>query len=158
MEYVLAKTFQLIKRFKTLVLLWAVTFITLISYVLFYKAGMVGILVLLASVTGLAFVLTKNIRALVFLSLIILVENIFYVFDRSRLVFIYDLKQLVGLFLIGMFLVYLPKIVKSHFLLFRSILLFMGYHILSIFTAYFTIGQPLIKGAYNLLLPSMILI
>jgi len=158
MEYVLVKTFQLIKRYKALFLMLAVIIITLISYALFYKAGMVGVMALLALVTGLAFILTKNIRPLVFLSLIILVENIFYVFDRSKLVFIYDLKQLVGLFLIGMLVVYLPQIIKSHFLLFKSILIFMGYHILSIFTAYFTMGQPLIKGAYNLLLPSMILI
>ncbi len=158
MEYGLVKALQLINRFKTLFLLLAVTLMILISYVLYYQAGMVGIALVLALGIGLAFVLTKNIRAFIFLSLILMVENFFYIFDRSRLVFIYDLKQLTGLFLMGMFIIYLPRIIQSHFLLFKSVVLFMGYQILSIFTAYFTLGQPLIKGAYNLLLPAMILI
>jgi len=158
MEYAIAKVLRLSKRYKPLFIMLAVSLILLISYVLFLQDGIFGILSLFGLSTLLYFLLAHRIREMVFLALILMVENIFYIFNRSRLVFIYDLKQLAGFFLLIMFIIYLPKIVKSKFLLFKSMMLFIGYQVISIFTAYFTIGQPLIKGIYNLMMPAMILV
>lgn len=158
MEYIIDKVLRLSKRYRPLFIMLAISLIFLISYVIFLIDGIFGILTLFGLSTLLYFLLAHRIRELVFLALILIVENIFYIFDRSRLIFIYDLKQLAGFFLLVMFILYLPRIVQSRFLLFKSMMLFIGYHIISVFTAYFTIGQPLIKGIYSLMLPSLILV
>lgn len=158
MEYTIAKVLRLSKRYKPLFIMLAVSLILMISYVLFILDGIFGILSFFGLSTLLYFLLAHRIREMVFLALVLIVENIFYIFNRSHLVFIYDLKQLVGFFLIIMFIIYLPKIVRSKFLLFNSMMLFIGYQVISVVTAYFTIGQPLIKGIYNLMMPAMILI
>jgi len=158
MEYTIAKVLRLSRRYKPFFIMLAVSLILMISYVLFLLDGLFGILSFFGLSTLLFFHLAHRIREMVFLALILVVENIFYIFNRSQLVYIYDLKQLVGFFLLIMFIIYLPKIVRSKFLLFNSMMLFIGYQVISVFTAYFTIGQPLIKGIYNLMMPAMILI
>ncbi len=158
MTYLFWKIHQFAMRYKILSACFAAIMFLVISYGAFLMIGVMGFMLFFVFSVALAFIYTKKIREFIFLSMIVLVENFFYLFDRLKLIFIYDLKQLVGFLLLVLFIIYFPKILQNRFHLFRSILLFMGYQIFSVFTAYFTLGQPLIKGAYTLLMPSMILI
>lgn len=157
MGYVLFGFLRISTRYKPMFILFGNMLILLIFCGLLLLDSRLAVMSLIVLGISFLFILTRRIRTLVFVGLILTAENIFYIFDRSSLVFIYDLKQLVGVLLFVLFLVYLPKIIQSRFLLFRSVMVYMVYQIVAVFIAYFSIGQPLIKGVYTLMLPSLIL-
>ena len=158
MEYATLRLINFIGRYKQIIIPWSLILGLLLSAIVGMVSIQGGIISFLGLTTLVYMMASHQTRYFVFLTLLLLVENFFYIFNRSTLIFIYDLKQLVGLFLLIMFVFYFPKILKSRFFFSFSLFLFMGYQILSIFTAYFTIGQPILKGVYTLMFPSLILI
>lgn len=97
------------------------------------------------------------VREILFILMIMLNENIFYLVNRSGLRFIYDIKQLLGGILVGLCAVYLVRIVKSDFVFKRIVLLIWCWQVIGMFTAYFVFGQSIREGSYNILFPSLIL-
>ncbi len=89
-------------------------------------------------------------RALIALGILVFNENFIYMFNRFLLVYIYDLRQLLGLIFFGLFILYLPRILKTKMLFKGQMLLLMAYFFLELTVAYINIGQSYIQGFYTL--------
>lgn len=98
---------------------------------------------------GLAGLSVMRNRMFAFAAILVLNENVLYLFNRDWLVYVYDMKQLVGVMMLGITVLFLGDVLTMP-MRFKKHLAILGiYQIISVLNATFNLNQPLMKSIYS---------
>lgn len=150
MEYYLKRAGNFIQEHIVIIAVGLALSMTAFSVVMAPKSRIMALIPVAVMLLLTIGVMVLRNRALIVLGILVFNENFIYMFNRFLLVYVYDLRQLLGVIFFGLFILYLPRILRTKMLFKSQMLLLMAYFMMELTVAYIHIGQNYIQGFYTL--------